>query len=60
MTPDALDIIPWESVHLLSTLDVPQMIPPMESVAIGLKMIISRNTELGRKDFPRSALMLCL
>jgi hypothetical protein len=57
---DALDLVPWGSVHLLGTLDAPQMIPPIESTTIGLKTIASPNAELGRKGFPRSALMLRL
>jgi hypothetical protein len=57
---EALDLDPWGVCTPLGTLDAPQMIPPMEYSAIGLKMIISPNAELGRKGFPRSSLMLCL
>jgi hypothetical protein len=44
--------------HLLGELDASQRIPPIEYVAIWLKMIISPNKEMGRKDFPGSALIL--
>jgi hypothetical protein len=42
------------------TMDAPQRIPPTESDAIWLKMIVSPNAELGQKDSPRSALILCM
>jgi hypothetical protein len=52
----------WSLSHSISTpegvcappgsLDAPQMIPPTESAAIGLKTIVSPNAELGR-GFPR-------
>jgi hypothetical protein len=60
LVSEALDLNPWGVCTPLGTLDVPQMIPPIESTAMGLKMIISPNLELGQKGFPRSALMLRL
>jgi hypothetical protein len=55
-----LDLDPWGVCTPPGTLDVPQMIPPMESSSIGLKMTISPNEELGWEGFPRSSLMLRL
>jgi hypothetical protein len=60
LVSDALDLDPWGVCAPSGSLDVPQMIPPTESVAIGLKTIASPNVELGRKDFPGFALMLRL
>jgi hypothetical protein len=60
MVSKALDLDPQGVCAPPRTLDVPQMIPPTESAAIGLKTIVSPNAELGQKDFPRSALMLRL
>jgi hypothetical protein len=42
------------------TLDAPQRIPPTEFAAIGIKTIVSPNAELGQKDLPGSALILCM
>jgi hypothetical protein len=60
MVSKALDLDPWGVYAPLGTLDAPQMIPPMESSAIGLKMIVSPNVELGQEGFPGSSMMLCL
>jgi hypothetical protein len=49
---EALDLDPGGVCALPGSLDVPQMIPPIESAAIGLKMIFSPNVELGQKGFP--------
>jgi hypothetical protein len=57
---EALDLDPWGVCIPPGTLDVPQMIPPMESSIVGLKMIISPNVELGREGFPRFSLVLRL
>jgi hypothetical protein len=56
----ALDLDPWGVGAPPGSLNAPQMIPPTESAAIGLKTIASPNAELGQKGFPRSALMLRL
>jgi hypothetical protein len=60
LVSEALDLDPWGVCAPPGTLDAPQMIPPTESAAIGLKTIVSPNAELGRKGFPGSALMLRL
>jgi hypothetical protein len=60
MVSEALDLDPWGVFTPPRTLNVPQMIPPTKSAAMGLKTIISPNVELGRKGFPRSSLMLHL
>jgi hypothetical protein len=60
LVSDALDLDPWGVCAPPGSLDAPQMIPPTESSAIGLKMIALPNAELGRKGFPGSALMLRL
>jgi hypothetical protein len=58
MVSEALDLDPWGVCAPPGTLDAPQMIPPTESAAIGLKTIVSPNVELGQEGFPRSALIL--
>jgi hypothetical protein len=60
LVSEALDLDPWGVCMPLGTLDAPQRIPPTKSTAIGLKMIVSPNAELGRKDFPGSSLILCI
>jgi hypothetical protein len=60
LVSEALDLDPRGVCTPPRTLDAPQMIPPMESTAIGLKTIVSPNVELGRKGFPGSSLMLRL
>ena len=60
LVSEALDLDPWGVCAPLGTLDAPQMIPPTEFAAIGLKTIVSPNVELGQKGFPKSSLMLCL
>jgi hypothetical protein len=61
LVSEALDLNPWGVCVPPGTLDMPQRIPPMESTAIGLKMIISPNeAKLGQKDLPGSALILCM
>jgi hypothetical protein len=56
----ALNLEPWGVCAPPGTLDAPQRIPPTESTAIGLKTIVSPNAELGWKDLPGSALILCM
>jgi hypothetical protein len=60
LIPEALDLDPWGVCTPPGTLDAPQRIPPMESDAIWLKTIVLPNAELGRKDLPGSALILCM
>jgi hypothetical protein len=60
LVSEALDLDPWGVCAPPGTLDAPQRIPPTESAAIGLKTIVSPNAELGRKDLPGSALILCM
>ena len=56
LIPEALDLDPWGVCAPPGALDAPQRIPPMESVVIWLKTIISPNKEMGRKDLSGSAL----
>jgi hypothetical protein len=56
----ALDLDPWGVCAPPGALDVPKRIPPMESAAIWLKMIVLPNKEMGRKDLSGSALKLCM
>jgi hypothetical protein len=60
LVSEALDLDPWGVCAPPGTLDAPQMIPPTESVVIGLETIVSPNAELGREGFPRYALMFRL
>jgi hypothetical protein len=60
LASEVLDLDPWGVCAPPGTLDMPQMIPLMESTAIGLKTIVLPNEELGRKGFLGSVLMLCL
>jgi hypothetical protein len=55
-TSTTLDLDPWGVCAPPGTLNVPQKIPPLESAAIWLKMIISSNGEMGRKGLSRSTL----
>jgi hypothetical protein len=56
----ALDLDPWGVCAPTGALDAPKRIPPMEFAAIWLKMIVSPNKEMGRKDLSRSALKVCM
>jgi hypothetical protein len=56
----ALDLDPWGVCAPPRALDASQRIPPMESTAIWLKMIVSPNNEMGQKDLSGSALKICM
>jgi hypothetical protein len=60
LVSEALDLDPWGVCAPPGTLDAPQRIPPTEFDAIWLKMIVSPNAELGRKELLGSALILCM
>jgi hypothetical protein len=60
LTPAALDQDPWGVCAPPGTLNAPKNIPPTESAAIWLKMIVSPDDEMGRKGLSGSALELCM
>ena len=56
----ALDLDPWGFCAPPGALDVTQRITPTKYAAIWIKMIISLNKEIGRKDLFGSSLKLCM
>jgi hypothetical protein len=60
MVSEALDLDTWGVCAPPGSLDAPQRIPPMESDAIWLKMIVWPNAELGWKELLKFALILYL